>query len=272
MRSPIMYPGGKGRFISKLLPLIPEHEIYAEPCGGGASLLFAKKPAKLEIYNDVHQGVVSLFKVLRDPILFKQFTRMVYMTPYSRQQQKESHECWGECQDDLTRAYHYFISNRQGFTGTQGNETWSHNTTIPITEPLNNMTWLRLITKLPEIHLRLFSSVFIESMDFEKCLRKYDGSNVFFYLDPPYYGVDLYKHNFSEEDHERLILTCSKLEAKVLISNYQNDLYNILDEVGWKSIHFDYNSSTAVWNSNKSGTSRDKANRIETVWMNYELK
>ena len=32
-------------FVTKLLPLIPEHTTYAEVFGGGASLLFAKPPS-----------------------------------------------------------------------------------------------------------------------------------------------------------------------------------------------------------------------------------
>jgi DNA adenine methylase len=49
--------------VSKLLPYIPEHQIYCEVFGGGASLLFVKKPAEIEIYNDLDSNLVNLFRV-----------------------------------------------------------------------------------------------------------------------------------------------------------------------------------------------------------------
>lgn len=43
--------------VAKLLPLIPPHKIYVEPFGGGASLLFAKEPSPVEVYNDIDSAV-----------------------------------------------------------------------------------------------------------------------------------------------------------------------------------------------------------------------
>lgn len=60
MRSPIWWFGGKGNMVAKLLPLIPPHRTYVEPYGGGASLLFAKNPSPVEVYNDLNQAVVEL--------------------------------------------------------------------------------------------------------------------------------------------------------------------------------------------------------------------
>lgn len=53
LRSPIVWFGGKGHIVNKLLPLIPSHKIYVEPFGGGANLLIAKEPSPVEIYNDL---------------------------------------------------------------------------------------------------------------------------------------------------------------------------------------------------------------------------
>ena len=64
MRSPIKWFGGKGQMTKKLLPLIPEHVTYVEVFGGGASLLFAKPPSKVEVYNDLNSGLVNFFRVL----------------------------------------------------------------------------------------------------------------------------------------------------------------------------------------------------------------
>jgi len=69
LRSPMWWFGGKGKMVKKLLPLIPQHKIYVEVFGGGASLLFAKEPSPVEVYNDLNSDLVNFFRVLRDPKL-----------------------------------------------------------------------------------------------------------------------------------------------------------------------------------------------------------
>ena len=39
VRSPITWLGGKGVVKTKILPLLPPHDYYVEPFGGGASIL-----------------------------------------------------------------------------------------------------------------------------------------------------------------------------------------------------------------------------------------
>ena len=66
MRSPIVWFGGKGNMVKKLLPYcdVP-HQTYVEPYGGGASLLFAKRPSPVEVYfvgnnGNGHSDLVQL--------------------------------------------------------------------------------------------------------------------------------------------------------------------------------------------------------------------
>ena len=51
LRSPITWFGGKGCFRRKLYPLLPDHQAYVEPFGGGGSVLLGKDPAPIEVYN-----------------------------------------------------------------------------------------------------------------------------------------------------------------------------------------------------------------------------
>jgi len=64
MRSPINWVGGKGNMVAKLLKYIPPHYVYVEVFGGGASLLFAKKPSPVEVYNDIDVNLVNFFRYI----------------------------------------------------------------------------------------------------------------------------------------------------------------------------------------------------------------
>lgn len=66
MRSPIPWHGGKSRMVKKLIKRFPDHSVYLEPFGGGASILLSKPPAKVETYNDLNGKLTRFFRALRD--------------------------------------------------------------------------------------------------------------------------------------------------------------------------------------------------------------
>lgn len=76
MKSPINWLGGKSPLVKWLLQHVPPHDYYLEMFGGGGALLFAKPKAKFEVYNDVDEGLFTLFSVLRDPEKFQEFLRL----------------------------------------------------------------------------------------------------------------------------------------------------------------------------------------------------
>ena len=117
MRSPIKWFGGKGGFVQNILPLVPKHKIYVEVFGGGASLLFAKTPAPVEVYNDVDSGLVGFFRVLRDKEKAAELWRVACLSPYSREEYGFCRETWEECKDEVERARRWFVVVRQSFGG-----------------------------------------------------------------------------------------------------------------------------------------------------------
>ena len=91
IRSPFPWFGGKGnpRIKSALLAALPPHSGYVEPFGGGASILIAKAPAQVEVYNDVNRGIVSFFRVIASREYFGPFMARVREMPYSRELYEE---------------------------------------------------------------------------------------------------------------------------------------------------------------------------------------
>lgn len=89
--------------VKHLLNFVPPHYIYVEPFGGAAWLLFAKPPSPVEVYNDIDSGLVNFYRVLRDPEKFKEFYRLVSLTPYSREEFYYCMSTWKECENDVEK-------------------------------------------------------------------------------------------------------------------------------------------------------------------------
>ena len=169
----------------KLLNLVPEHQVYVEAFAGGASLLFAKQAASLEVLNDLDSGVVNFYRVLRDPEKFERFHQLVSLTPFSREEYCLFKATWRDCEDDVERAYRWFVIVRQCFGGMIGTGFGVSTKGRHGSMAAKVAGYLSAIDRLPEISQRLMR-VQIENEDFRKILKRYDGPETLFYLDPPY--------------------------------------------------------------------------------------
>ena len=83
LRRPIVrYHGGKWRLASWILRHLPQHRVYVEAFGGGASVLLQKPRSHAEVYNDLDGEIVNLFRVARDH--GEALAVMCELTPFSR--------------------------------------------------------------------------------------------------------------------------------------------------------------------------------------------
>lgn len=80
------------------------------------------------------------------------------------------------------------------------------------------------------------------------------------YADPPYFPQErrrsrVYRHDYTEGDHERLLEVLQTLPCMVMISGYDNSLYGkcLAD---WRKVSFDAKTHAGV--------------REESVWLNFE--
>lgn len=82
------------------------------------------------------------------------------------------------------------------------------------------------------------------------------------YLDPPYLlgarTAKQYKHEMTDQDHIELLELIQQFPGKIMVSGYENDLYNQYLK-GWTK------ESTKGYAEYNNG-----ADRQEVIWMNYE--
>lgn len=256
MKSPIKYYGGKSYMTKIILSHFPkDYDIYVEGFGGGASVLFEKEQKGIEIYNDLGENVYSLFKCLADKDKFAELKHRLDLTPYSHQLRDEYKEALrGELSIE-DRAYYFIYVNKSSFNGVGG-----FSTTMLVRRNMSKSCsdYLSMIDKLPNIHNRL-SSVIIEHRDILELIKKYDGKNTFFYLDPPYVketrsSSTTYEVEMTNEEHEKMLDALLKCEGKILLSGYNHPIYDRLKE---RFERIDFQSP----NSN--------SDRLESLWKNY---
>lgn len=82
----------------------------------------------------------------------------------------------------------------------------------------------------------------------------------FVYCDPPYVmsarrGGKLYRHEYTDADHVRLLDVLARLPCAVMLSGYRSELYAQSPIASWRTIDF------------PAMTRRGPA--TETIWMNY---
>lgn len=261
MRNKLLpYMGGKHYMLKTLLPLIPPHKQYVEVFGGGASLLFAKGPSALEVYNDLNSDVYNFFRVAREHT--EELQAKLILTPYSREEYYFCARNLG-CEDDIERARRFFVAICQAF-GAGFNRIWSH--VKKRSSPRYN-TFANKVDRLLEAVERL-RHVQIENLDFEKCLKTYDLPDTFFYCDPPYMNTLADKHYIqmmSLEDQERFLKEVTNLEGQVIISGFQSDLYDHYLSA-WGVIKVERRCSI-----NNNNSKRVK-NQEEMIWLSPNFK
>lgn len=258
--SPLPWFGGKGTMAQKIVGLLGGHEVYVEPFFGGGSVFFAKVPAKLEIVNDVHGGVVNFFRVLRDQKQAIQLQRLLQLTPYGR----EEHD-WcrdnPEDADPVERARRFVVRVRQSY-GCEEDGSWARTL-----DPKRSRVaeWCACVDRLHSFWNRL-RQVQIECLDFRELLPDCDRHGTVIYADPPYpletrtRNGSPYQHDMTEKDHADLLdLVCRCRHAKVVVSGYDSNLYNARLRK-WRRYEFRQSIKSSFKHD-------DRPKRTEVVWV-----
>jgi DNA adenine methylase len=280
---PVMrYHGGKFRLAPKLVRLFPAHRVYTEVFGGGASVLMHKPRSYSEIYNDLDEEVVNVFRVLQEPKQARRLEAPLRLTPFAR---KEFELGYKATRSDVERARRTIIRSFMGFGSSSitrmkasrvGFNTrlssvmrtgfrWDANQSG--TTPASD--WTTYPLQIPFFCQRL-QGVTIECREALTILKKMDTAETLHYVDPPYpmnvrsgsggrKPEHNYRHEMTDAHHEELAYTLNRLSGMVIISSYPGRLYEELF-AGWQRI---------AWTGGQFCSSNTHSQtRTECVWLN----
>ena len=215
MNSPISWLGGKKRLRNEIIKRFPIHECYVEVFGGGAWVLFGKKPVKVEVYNDLDGELVNFFKVIKND--YKIFLNEFKFMLVSRRIFNDLLNSNTAELNDIQRALRFFYIIKTSYGSKWESPCFGYSKTSTPNLNLKKLNDIAL-----KVHARL-NKVYIEEGDFQEIIKRYDGIDTLFYLDPPYYNTAGYKHNMAIHDYERLFLALKKIKGKFLLSINDND-------------------------------------------------
>jgi len=259
----LKYPGSKWSYADWICSFFPQHTFYLEPFFGGGAIFFKKEPARYETINDIDGLVVNFFRACRD--FSDELARVVNLTPFSRdeymsiQEERAGEEIHltGNCVEDARR---FLVRCSQGFGSKLADRVGWKNTKHSA-GPANPAIWNRLPDSIYKAAVRLKNAQ-IENTDAIQLIKDCNAPDCLIYADPPYLsetrnGRRIYrKEMLTREQHKKLLDVLIVHEGPVVLSGYDNELYN---------------DTLKKWHKeSKIGRANSAAKRVETIWMNFE--
>ena len=241
----ISYIGGKKKMQTWIVPFIPKDiETYVESFSGQFWIFFGMNledypNLKTIVYNDFNPLNYNLYRCIGNhqrlleecEKLVVQQKDVVPTNPICKENfdnfQKEifsddfvigdepNYEVAAKYVYVLTQVFSGANPAKSKFVDLKGKY---HSKFTSFKNKLNHPGWQKMFEKI----------TFVENMDFEEVIKKYDSPTTYFYNDPPYFVVgegDYYSnHDFNRKDHERLANVLKSISGKFSLSYYDFDL------------------------------------------------
>lgn len=267
-RSFIPWPGGKSIAADSLIGMFPTGcRMYMEPFMGAASVFWSLPDYAFEqfVLNDLNEDLVNLFRVVRDRP--EEMAKIYKWLLHSRATFKEMLRIRrGEIKTghdrDVERAVSYFYLLKTGHNTCPKSDGNFRSGKQEIKSMFNPDFDL-------EPYRRRLKNCVIEQFDFEELITRYDKSDAFIFVDPPYVGVGdaLYEHHFDDDQHRRLAKVLKGVKAKWMLTYNDHELVRKLYK-GYREFKATWAyCSTAGKTADGEGETRDG---LELVITNYE--
>lgn len=219
MKSPLNWVGGKSQEADYLATLLPEHSCYVEVFGGGASVLLAKRPSEVEVYNDLNGELVNFFRVVKErPAEFKSMWKWCLV---SREEFNQLRNSDPVTLDPLQRAYRFVYLNRAGFGGDMNHKPrfgYRASSQSRLTY------WLDELEGWVDALYGRIRNCYVENLDWSDLIVRWDGTKtgargMVFFCDPPYLETYGYSSGtLSADDHTRLSQALGGLRSRFLLT------------------------------------------------------
>ena len=230
LKTPLRYPGGKSRAVTKMDQYFPDLRNYVEfrePFlgGGSVALHISKKYPHLKItVNDLYEPLVNFWSNLQ--MFGEEMKEQLLDYKLTHNDPDSARELFNNSKDilgktsysSIDRAVAFYIVNKCSFSGLTESSSFS-------SQASRSNFSVRGIEKLPG-YSEIISNWNINGYSYEYLMENNMHDGIFMYLDPPYdikdnlYGKKGSMH--SGFDHDKFAEDCDKHDIPMLIS-YNSD-------------------------------------------------
>ena len=275
LKTPLRYPGGKSRAVTKMSQYFPdmrEYVEYREPFlgGGSVAIYMSKMYPHLKItVNDLYEPLINFWMNLQ--MFGDDLTKELKNLKIAHCNQDSARCLFAEMKDvindktktDLERAVAFYVVNKCSFSGLTESSSFS-------AQASDSNFSMRGIEKLPG-YSEIISNWHINGYSYEYCFRTDVHDGLFMYLDPPYDIKDnLYGKKGSMHkgfDHDQFAEDCSQSSVHQLVSYNSDQL--VKDRFkDWTAAEFDL-----TYTMRSVGEyMKDQQTRKELLLLNYGIK
>ena len=281
LKTPLRYPGGKSRALSKLFQYIPDlkdYKEFREPFlgGGSVALEVTKRYPRLDIWvNDLYEPLYNFWRELQDH--GNEITDILLQLKQRHCDHTSAKQLFLEAKDylsgsqttvqfppyseDIWRAVSFYVVNKCSFSGLTESSSFSK-------QASDQNFSLAGIERLRD-YQKLIGNWKITNLSYEQLLS--DCKQTFTYLDPPYeIGSNLYGKRgnmHSGFNHDHFAIKCDRFVGPQLIS------YNSSQLIRERFKEYQAAEFAHTYTMRSVGTyNTDQADRKELVLANYEMR
>ena len=281
LKTPLRYPVGKSRALSKLFQYIPDlknYKEFREPFlgGGSVALEVTKRYPRLDIWvNDLYEPLYNFWRELQlhgneiTDILIQLKQRHCDHTSAKElflQSKKylsgsATEKTYPPYSEDIWRAVSFYVVNKCSFSGLTESSSFSK-------QASDQNFSLAGIERLRD-YQKLIGNWKITNLSYEQLLS--DCKQTFTYLDPPYeIGSNLYGKRgnmHSGFNHDHFAIKCDRFVGPQLIS------YNSSQLIRERFKEYQAAEFAHTYTMRSVGSyNTDQADRKELVLANYEMR
>jgi DNA adenine methylase len=210
---PAAYLGGKRNLAKRLCAMIADTPLrtYIEPfVGMGGVFLRRATPAPVEVINDLSGDVANLFRIIRRH--YEPFVDELRWLIASRAEVERQRALDPLLLTDIERAVRFLYLQRLAFGGRVERRTFGVRR-----DQDSRFNLGRLRGELKALRDRL-ATVTIEQLDYAAVLRRYDGTDALFFLDPPYDGTEGYGIAFGPDQYQAMARQLAGIAGQFILS------------------------------------------------------
>ena len=275
LKTPLRYPGGKSRAVTKMDQYFPDLRDYVEfrePFlgGGSVALHISKKYPHLKItVNDLYEPLVNFWSNLQ--MFGEEMKEQLLDYKLTHNDPDSARELFNNSKDilgktsysSIDRAVAFYIVNKCSFSGLTESSSFS-------SQASRSNFSVRGIEKLPG-YSEIISNWNINGYSYEYLMEHDMHDGIFMYLDPPYDIKDnLYGRKGSMHkgfDHDKFAKDCDKYSIPMMVSYNSDQL--VKDRFkGWNAAEFDL-----TYTMRSVGEyMREQKGRKELLLINYDIE